>query len=333
MGWHTSARDRRWTRSTARTTAEPSEVTPQALDLRGFGLITLSTLLAASQGIAVKFGLDGFTPYSLIATRSVLALIVMLVIAWRLRLPFPSGPGAWFAGLSLGVFQVAIAGSVYFWALQYTPVGRATLITSMQPFLMVIAAHFLWRSEAMSWRKAGGLALGFAGVVLVVLGRGEDLSGNGLMVDGALLLAASIWASSQLLVKRIGHRWHNMSLVTAQMGGATIATLLIVTLLEQNGQAVLTPSSVGGLVYLATFGTAGMFFLMFYTIQHYQVSTVSSFIFLQPVFAVMLGWLLLGEQLTSTLILSMALVALGLLLVNRNGGHGKPEGDREPRPG
>lgn len=291
----------------------------QSLDLTGFGLILLSTLLTSSQGIAVKFGLDGFTPYNLLAARAVLALLVMMALARLLKLPFPRSRRVWLAAFTLGAFQVAVAGSLFFWALQYTPVGRATLITSVQPFLMVVAAHFLFAGDRLSPGKAGGLLLGFAGVVLVVFSRGGELGGGGILPDLALAGAASIWAASQLAVKVIAPRWHMLSLVTAQMAAASVVTVAIATALEPVHSPELTLRSLGGLVYLSTIGTAGMFFLMFYTVSRYEVSVVSSFIFLQPVFAVILGWLLLGEQLTASLLLSMALVALGLLLVSQSG--------------
>jgi drug/metabolite transporter (DMT)-like permease len=294
-------------------------IASQSLDLFGFGLIMLSTLLAASQGVAAKFGLEGFSPYNLIAARSVLALLVMLAISRLLRLPFPSSRRSWLAAFVLGILQVGISGTIFFWALNQTPVGRATLLTSTQPFLMVIAAHFLFAGERLTLRKIGGLLLGFSGVVIVVLGRGGELGSGGLLADGGLLLAASLWAASQLLVKMIAPRWHMMSLVTAQMAAASAVTVIIATVVEPVHSPELTLRSLGGLAYLSTVGTAGMFFLMFYAVSRYEVSIVSSFIFLQPVLAVILGWLLLDEQVTPSLLLSMALVALGLVLVNQNG--------------
>ncbi|MHB1007165.1 MAG: DMT family transporter [Chloroflexota bacterium] len=297
--------------------AHSAGVSSRPLDLAGFGLIMLATLLASSQGIAVKFGLSGISPYTLLALRCILALLVLLVIVRLIRAPWPSGRTAWAGAFVLGTFQVAVAGCIYFWALQYIPVGRATIITSTQPFLTVVAAHFLIPGDRITRRKVAGLCLGFLGVLVVVLGRGGDLGSQSVLADVGLLVAAVMWTGCSVLVKYIGPRWHMMALVTAQMGAAAVVSILAAVFLEPQRVVVLTPFSVGGLVYLATVGSVAAFFVTFYVIRRYEVSLVSSFIFLQPILGVLLGALILGEVVTPNIVLSLALTVAGLTIVNR----------------
>lgn len=293
------------------------------LDLVGVGLILFSTLLWASQGIGAKFGLMGFTPLTLLAIRAVLATVLLLGIALALRLPFPRARVAWMGAIGLGVFQVALSGSMFFWALEHIPVGRATIFTSTQPFVTVIAAHFLVSGERLTLGRVAGLIVGFAGVLVLVLSRGGDLGGTSALADAAVIGAAAIWAGGSLLVKRIGHYWHTMSLVTVQMAAAAAAMTLAVLIFEPNAPKVYTPQSLGGLIYLATVGSVGTFFMGYYVIRRHQVSTVGSFLFLQPVFAVILGVLLLGEQVTEAILVSLGLIAMGLTLINRSPSGGK----------
>jgi drug/metabolite transporter (DMT)-like permease len=288
------------------------------LDAAGIGLILISTVLWASQGIGVKFGLTGFTPYTLLAIRAVLAAAILITIVGVLRLPFPRGRTVWLGAIGLGIFQVALSGSLFFWALQHIPVGRATIFASTQPFLTVIAAHFLVRGENLTVRRVIGLMVGFAGVVVAVLSRGGDLGGTSTFADGAVILAACIWTAGSLVVKKIGHRWHTMSLVTVQMVSAAVVMTVAVLLLEPNAPKSFTAESIGGLVYLATFGSVGAFFMGYYVIRRHEVSLVSSFVFLQPVVAVFLGALLLGEQVTWPIVFSLSLVALGLIFINHH---------------
>jgi O-acetylserine/cysteine efflux transporter len=286
------------------------------LDLLGFGLIIAQTFLAASQGIAVKFGLMGLTPYTLLLVRCILATFVLLAIAFALRCPYPRFGHTWFWAIILGTFQVAVAGSLFFWALQYVPVGRTIILTSTQPFLTVIAAHFLIRGEKITWRKVTGLCLGFAGVFFAVVIRGADLAGHSLIADIAVLTAAVIWTGCSLLVKRIGHHWHMMSLVTVQMAASAVAMLFIRTILEPSPPMAFTPQAIGGLLYLATFGSVGAFFVAFYVIRRHEVGIVSSFSFLQPLLGVVLSAAILGEHVGPELALSLLLVASGLLVIN-----------------
>lgn len=286
------------------------------LDLLGFGLILMQTLLAASQGIAVKFGLQGLTPYTLLLLRCLLATAILVGIAVALRSPLPRLGSTWLWAIVLGSFQVAIAGTLYFWALQYESVGRTTLITSTQPFLTVIAAHYFIAGERITWRKVIGLCLGFAGVLSAVLLRGTDLTSQSLLADVGLVAASAMWTGCSLLVKRIGHRWHMLSLVTVQMAASAAVMLVIRMAIEPAAPMTFTPEAVGGLLYLATFGSAGAFFVTFYTIRRHEVGVVASFSFLQPLLAVVLSALILGEHVGPELALSLLLVASGLLIIN-----------------
>jgi drug/metabolite transporter (DMT)-like permease len=102
-----------------------------------------------------------------------------------------------------------------------------------------------------------------------------------------------------------------------QMLTATVVMTGVVFVVEPNPSIVYTPESVGALLYLATFGSVGAFFLGFYVIRRYEVSVVSSFVFLQPIFAVVLGALLFGEAVTWALVVSLFLISVGLVFVNR----------------
>ena len=111
-----------------------------------------------------------------------------------------------------------------------------------------------------------------------------------------------------------------MALVTAQMGAAAVVAILAAMFLEPQRTVELTPYSVGGLTDLATVGSVAAFFVTFYVIRRYEVSVVSSFIFLQPILGVLLGALLLGEVVTANIVLSLVLTVAGLAIVNRDHG-------------
>ena len=310
----TSALDRE---ASVENRARSAGVSSRPLDIAGFGLILLVTLLASSQGVAVKFGLSGISPYALMAMRCVVALLLLLAIVGLIRAPWPSGHTAWVGAFVLGTFQVAVAGCIYFWALQQMSVGRATIITSTQPFLTVVAAHYFIPGDRISRRKVVGLCLGFLGVLVVVLGRGGELGSQSVLADAGLFVAAVMWTGCAVLVKYIGPRWNMMALVTAQMGAAAVVAVLAAVFLEPQRAVLFTPYSVGGLVYLATVGSVATFFVMFYVIRRYEVSVVSSFMFLQPILGVLLGALLLGEVVTQNIVVSLVLTAAGLTIVNR----------------
>jgi len=231
--------------------------------------------------------------------------------------PFPSGRIAWLGAISLGVFQLAISGSLFFWALQYLPVGRAQILSSVHPFLTVIAAHFFISGERLRPRTLVGLSAGFVGVVIVTFSRGGDLRGESLAADAAVLLGACIGTGGNILIKRVGYRWRMLSLVTVQMITTAVVMSVVALLFERNVPKAFTPASVGGLFYLATVGSGIAFFVGYYVVRRYEVGIVSSFVFLQPVFAVILGASILGEEVTWPTVFSLVLVSAGIVYVNR----------------
>ncbi|MHB1132117.1 MAG: DMT family transporter [Chloroflexota bacterium] len=295
----------------------------QRLDARGLGLVLLGTLLWTCNSIAIKFALTGFPPYTLMAVRAALAGVILLaVVRWR-GIGFPRDRAAWVGGVLFGIFQLAVSGTLFIWALQYLPVGRATILTSVQPFLTVIAAHFLLAGERLRPRIIAGLVLGFLGVVLVTASRGGTAGDASLVADGAVLLGAVIVTAGNILVKRIGYRWRMLSLVTVQMISSALMMVVVARLFEADLPLLYTPSSVGGLLYLATIGSGVAFFVNYYVVRRYEVGAVSSFVFLQPVFAVLLGALVLAEEATPITIASLVLVSTGIIYVNR--GLGRPK--------
>lgn len=289
----------------------------QPLDGRGLALVILGTLLWTSNSIAIKFALTGLPPYTLMAARASLATVLLLaVVRWQ-RLPFPTSRTAWLGAIFLGVFQLAVSGTLFFWALQYLPVGRAQILGAVQPFLTVVAAHFLISGERLRPRMVIGLSLGFVGVVIVTLSRGGNLGGESLAADAAVLGGATIATFGNILIKRIGYRWRMLSLVTAQMATTAVVMLVVASLFEGNAPKVLSPASLGGLLYLATVGSGLAFFVNYYVVRRYEVGIVSSFVFLQPVFAVVLGALILGEEITWTTVFSLFLVSAGIIYMNQ----------------
>ena len=295
----------------------PGAVASYPLDSRGLALVLFSTLLWSSNSIAVKFGLMGLSPYTLMATRTALAASILLgVVFWR-RIPFAGTLRAWVGAISIGVLQLAVAGTLSMWALQYVTVSRATILGSVQPFLIVVAAHFLFPGERLTARRVVGLTVGFAGVVVVTLNRSGGAGGESLLADVALVLGAAFATTGNLLVKWLGYRWRALPLVAVQMTAAAVVMAIGAAFFDRDTALNLTAQSVGGLLYLATVGSGGAFFLGNYVIRRYEVSVISSFVFLQPVFGVLLGAAILGEQITWITVFSLVLIAVGITIVNR----------------
>ncbi|SEP57154.1 DMT family transporter [Thalassovita taeanensis] len=279
-----------------------------ALALTGFAIV-----LAFNQ-VVIKLGNGGFQPVFMAGLRSLGALVVLLV--WMrirgVRLSFPVGtvvPGLLLGGLFAFEFVCL------FWALDHTSVARASILFYSMPVILSLAAHFTLPGERLTPLRLLGLGLAMAGVAVVLSQRNGGQAS--LLGDLAALGAACGWAGIALSV-----RLTSISKVVPEMQlwwQLVVSSVLLLGLAPLFGPLLRDPGlwHVAGLMYqiiaVASFGFLFWFFLM----KIYPASSVASFSFLSPVISVVLGWLILGEQIGGAVIVALVLVALGIVLINR----------------
>ena len=264
--------------------------------------------------VVVKVSTGGFQPVFMAALRSAGAAVVLLI--WMrargvsVRLPRASIVGGVIAGVLFAVeFQFL------FIALDMTTVSRASIIFYSMPVWLAVAVHILLPSERLSGIRLVGLGLAMGGVALALVDRESGQAS--LAGDVLALLAAFCWAGIALCV-----RITPLSEVPAEqqlLWQLLISAPVLLMMALFFGELVrdLTVLHVAGLIYqilaIATFGFLAWFWMM----KVYPAASVASFSFLSPVFSVLLGWVLLGEEIGATIWLALAMVAAGLLLINR----------------
>lgn len=286
------------------------------IDLFGaVALIGFSLLLAMNQ-IVVKVATDGFSPIFMAALRSLGgAALVFLWISFRgKRAAMPPGATLW--GVVLGLL-FAFEFMCLFTALDLTTVSRASVIFYTMPVWLSLAAHVLIPGERIGRVKALGLVLAVAGVALAFADRGGETRAPSLAGDVLSLVGAMLWAGIALVVRAtpVGRAGPETQLFWQLWVSAPV--LLVASVVA--GEYLRNPTAlhVGALMFqIVAVVTAG-FLLWFWLLSIYPASGVASFSFLTPVFSVLLGWLLLGERIGLLVWIALALVALGILLVNR----------------
>lgn len=284
------------------------------MDMIGaIALIAIALNFGLNQ-VVVKVSTGGFQPVFMAALRSAGAAVVLLI--WMrargvsVRLPRASIVGGVIAGVLFAVeFQFL------FIALDMTTVSRASIIFYSMPVWLAVAVHILLPSERLSGIRLVGLGLAMGGVALALVDRESGQAS--LAGDVLALLAAFCWAGIALCV-----RITPLSEVPAEqqlLWQLLISAPVLLMMALFFGELVrdLTVLHVAGLIYqilaIATFGFLAWFWMM----KIYPAASVASFSFLSPVFSVLLGWVLLGEEIGMTIWLALAMVAAGLLLINR----------------
>jgi drug/metabolite transporter (DMT)-like permease len=268
--------------------------------------------------VAMKVGLQGVPPVAAAGFRFLLASLTVLLFAAVRRAPLGVRRHLWPHLLALGALFVA-QHAAFNLGLNLTSASRSVLFMYTQPVFTVLLAHVLIPGERLTAVRLAGVLLCLLGLIAVFaerLGGGEPWM---LLGDGLVTLAALGWALQSVYMKRLLSRSDPFVLTLYQMAIACPCFFLISLLSEPalvyvvDGRILLAFLYQGPLI-------AGLTFVAWTAlIRRHQVSQISAFIFLTPIFGVVLSWLLLGDPITRGLVAGVALVAAGIALVNRTG--------------
>lgn len=285
------------------------------IDAAAVALLLLLTFSWGLNGVAGKVANTGYNPIFLTVARSAIAAV--LVFAWcRFRgIALFERDGTLWPGILAGLLFGAEFALIFI-GLDYTSVARSALMVNTMPFWVLLGAHFLL-GERMSLAKLGGLALAFAGVV-VVFSDGLSLPGPEAIKGDLMSLCAGVfWAATTIVIK--ASKLSRASAEKMLLYQLAVSAVVILPLIPLAGPILRDVSSLatGALLFQAVYVVAFTYILWFWMMRRYPAAGLSSFAFLTPVFGVLLGGLLLDEPLTAKLFLALGLIAVGLIIVNR----------------
>ncbi|MGL4234513.1 DMT family transporter [Tabrizicola sp.] len=284
------------------------------LDSAGVAMLLGVQLLLAFNQIIVKAVNEGLQPVFFAGLRSGLAIFfVWAWLVWRGRPP-RLDRAAWGAGLLIGILFAAEF-LFLFIALDLTTVGRASLIMYSMPVWFALLAHF-GLGDRITPTKAAGLALAFLGCAWAILSRpatGEaSLAGDLCALGAAWGWALTAFVARRPVMRALGPEIQLFWMVLVSAPILILAAPLFGPLIRD-----LQPVHILGLVFQASVVVAGGFIAWLWLLSVYPSSTVASFSFLTPIFALGLGALIFDETVTWAILGAAALVAAGIVLINR----------------
>ena len=216
-----------------------------------------------------------------------------------------------------GVLQTTIQYVCFYIGLAHTTGAKGSIINASNAFVSIVAAHYMIRSERMTWKKGLGCILGLAGVVLVNLEPGGFGGGFRFLGEGMVLLCTIAYGVSTVLLKMISDRESPMT-ITAYQTLIGSALLIVIGWLLHGDVGVFTWKSAALLFYMALLSTVA-FSLWTLLLKYNPVGKVAVYGFTIPIFGVLLSGILLGETIFSVKYLAALLfVSGGVILVNRD---------------
>ncbi|CAN7593138.1 DMT family transporter [Acidovorax sp. LjRoot74] len=244
----------------------------------------------------------------------------LILLAWAVAMRkalWGLGPGAGRQLVVLGLAQTTLQYVFFYVGLAHTTGVKGSIMNATGTFFSVLLAHWVYHNDRLSHAKLWGCVVGFAGVMVVNLGRGAlDLDFT-LLGEGFVVIAALVLAAASIYGKQVSQRMDSVVMTGWQLGLGGVALLAIGWALGGS----LTGFTLGStvlLVYLALLSSAA-FSLWSILLKHNRVSQVTVFNFTVPIFGAALSALFLGEALWEWKnLLALVLVCVGIWLVTRD---------------
>ncbi|HEX6945584.1 MAG TPA: EamA family transporter [Casimicrobiaceae bacterium] len=266
--------------------------------------------------LGIRVSLETMPPALMGGVRWVIAgsLLAAYVVARGQRLPPRS---QWGSIALLGFLLLGLGNGGVVVAEQWLPSGLAAVLVATSPFWMSAVEACLPDGERLRPLVVAGLLVGFSGIVLLVwpeltLGGGDRHFLLGIL---AVQIASFGWSLGSAYSRRHARTENVLGTTALQMLAGGLMMVAAGTLRGEWAALSFTPRTAGALAYLSTIGAVGGFVAYTYALRHLPVSFVSLYAYINPVIAVTLGVLLLGEPFNSRMAVSALLVFAGVAIV------------------
>ena len=262
--------------------------------------------------LLTRIAVPVFSPIWLVEIRVLVAGLILLALLIRTNLAGELRRNS-FNLLILGAINSTIPFVLFTFAALYLPAGFLAILNAVAPLLGTIIA-WLWLKERFTFNCFVGLALGFAGVVVLVGLTSLPINLAFILAVGAGLLASLMYAiAAPYTQKKLAH----VPPLAIATGSQLSAALVLLPLLPFSiPKAIPSVEIIGVVLALAVFSTAMAYVLYFSLIKNIGVTKTLTVTYLIPLFAMIWGWLVLGESITQSMIIGCSLILLGTAITN-----------------
>lgn len=286
--------------------------------LKGKALIAFLVVCVVwgSTYLAIKVGVGELPPFLFAGLRFLAAGLILLAVARALGDRLPRRAADWRTLAIVGVFLLAGGNAFVVWAEQYVDSGVASIfVVTVALWTAFFDAIIPGGSKDLNWRVIAGLILGFLGAALLVGASPAEILRADLRGPLALTFASACWSVGSVYAKRRPTETSPYMSAAIQMiaGGALVT--VAGTLLGEWPLWHLTPKGFGAMAYLVVFGSIVGYSAYTYALRKASATIVGTYAYVNPVIAVLLGWLLLNEPITGRTILAMVLILVAVVWI------------------
>ena len=269
-----------------------------------------------STWLFIKIGLRDLPPITFAGIRFVIAAIMLVSLALISRARWPSTRKDWLVIAVTGTLQFGLNYGLVFWGEQYISSGLAAVLQSSFPAFGLVIAHFYLPYERITTKKVAGVLLGVLGVAVIFSDQLAIAGKLALLGSIALVLSALFGSYSNVLVKAYGTHIDPRMLAAGQMIFGFVPLLAIGIFTEGNPLSFhWTTLAIICLLYLVVVGSVIAFGLYYWLVRHMDVTNTMLIALVTPVVAVIIGMIVLQEELNWRLLAGGLCIISGIALI------------------
>jgi len=273
------------------------------------GALALLCLIWGLNWVVMKQANQFFPPVLFTTYRFMLGSVVLLGMAYCLKIPLPQRKD-WKWIILGGILQTTVLNATVQTGMQYLSAGFSSVLSYSMPLWVAIMAHFLL-GEKLTKRKLAGVILGMIGLIVLL-----NVGGGGVWWAILLTLFGAIsWALASVLVKWKLPHCNILQYTTWQMVVGTIV-LLLYSIAWDQGTVQWNWLAVGCLVYNGVLASALAFVLWTYILSNMEAAKASISVLSIPIIGVLAGVVLLHEAVYWNTLVGMLFILGGIWLVN-----------------
>ena len=287
-------------------------------DLLAYLALGAICLIWGTTYLALRVAVVGFPPFLFVVIRQIIAgsiLVGLMLTVGKAKLP--SRAEIWKQAIA-GFFMLSMGNGLVAYGEVTIPSGIAAIICSMMPMWVILINLTINREERPTLPIIIGAALGFSGIILIFIQDLDALS-NAAYIWGILLtlLATISWACASIWLKKRKSTSEPFMNAGLQMFFAGVWLIPFTLVFDDLSNVTWSSNTIYAMVYLIVIGSIVAYGCYTYALKKLPMTIVSLYAYVNPLVAVVLGWLILDESLTIRIGFAFALTVAGIYLVNR----------------
>ena len=269
--------------------------------------------------LAIRIGVADLPPALLAGARNTSAGLVLMLFAWVRTGMAPWRSPDWKIAVPVGLAMIALANGFTTWGEDWVPSNQAALISVCSALWTAWFGTFGARGHALSLRAKVGLVIGFIGALLLLM-PGHGFSFQHLGAQLLIFVATISWAGGAMWGRHKDPKTPPLMLASMQMLTGGTALLAVGFATGEASQWQWTVKGIGSVAYLAVFGSIMSYTTYIWLVRRVTPDKLSTIAYVNPLVAVILGWLVLDETLNGWQVAGMFVLLFGVLLINTRAG-------------